>query len=225
MKGGAVLLGNYELDVTFAVAQAIGFAATGIAIYSFQAKKRITMLSMQTMANLMWMIHYLLLGSLSAVFANLIGTLRNIVYGFRGKYKFADSKIVPAVSIIAFVISGILTYTNPFDILPMMAMVLASIAFFIKDEKTIRYISVFIAVSWLTFGVYAGSVASIVSDGSTLISIIIAILRYRNIEIYEKNTTHQFTDNRTDEEYENDIENQLAEDAIESSVLIPYYYD
>lgn len=202
----------------FAIAQAIGFVAMGIAIYSFQAKHRITMLTMQTAANLLWMVHYLMLGTASAVFANLIGTVRNVIYGFRGKYKFADSKIVPAVSIIVFVISGIMTYTGPFDILPTFAMVCASIAFFIKDEKMIRYISVFIALPWLTFGIYAGSIASIVSDGSTLVSIIIAIFRYRKFEIYESTTMFYFTDKRTDEEYESDIEEKLSEDAIEGSI-------
>lgn len=220
-----MLFGAMEFNTTFAIAQAIGFIATGIAIYSFQAKHRITMLSMQTVSNLLWMTHYFMLGSLSAVFANLIGTIRNVIYGLRGKYKFADSKIIPATSIIAFIISGIYTYTNPFDILPILASIFASIAFFVKEENLIRYISVFIALSWLIFGIYAGSIASIVSDGSTLISIIIAIIRYRNFKIYEKTTVLHFEDNRTDEEYEIDIQNKLAEDAIESSSLIPYSYD
>ena len=206
------------MDAMFAIAQAIGFVAMGIAIYSFQAKHRVTMLAMQTVSNLLWMTHYLMLGSMSAVFANLIGTVRNVIYGFRGKYKFADSKIVPAISIIVFLITGVMTYTTPFDILPTFAMVCASIAFFIKDEKMIRYISVFIALPWLVFGIYAGSIASIVSDGSTLLSIIIAILRYRNFELYESSIMFYFTDKRTDEEYESDIQEKLSEDAIEGSL-------
>ena len=207
-----------EMDAMFAIAQAIGFVAMGIAIYSFQAKHRVTMLAMQTVSNLLWMTHYLMLGSMSAVFANLIGTARNVIYGFRGKYKFADSKIVPAISILVFLFTGIMTYETPFDILPTFAMVCASIAFFIKDEKMIRYISVFIALPWLVFGIYAGSIASIVSDGSTLISIIIAIFRYRNFEIYETSTMFYFIDKRTDEEYESDIQEKLSEDAIEGSL-------
>ena len=206
------------MGAMFAVAQAIGFIAMGIAIYSFQAKHRVTMLAMQTMSNLLWMAHYLMLGSMSAVFANLIGTVRNIIYGFRGKYKFADSKIIPAVSIVVFLISGIMTYSTPFDILPTFAMVCASIAFFIKDENMIRYISVFIALPWLTFGIYAGSIAGIVSDGSTLISILIAIFRYRKFNIYESSTMLYFDDKRTEEEYESDIQEKLSEDAIEGTL-------
>lgn len=179
---------NYEITAVFIIAQAVGFVATGISIYSFQAKKRIMMLAMQTVSNLLWMTHFLLLGSLSAFFANLIGTTRNVLYGFRGKYKFADSKIIPAVYIVIFIISGIFTYTDPFDILPTLAMICASIAFFVNDEKKIRAISILIAVSWLTFGIYKGSIASIVSDGITLVSIIIAIIRYGGFERYEKST-------------------------------------
>ena len=82
----------------------------------------------------------------------------------------------------------------------------------------IRYISVFIALPWLVFGIYAGSIASIVSDGSTLLSIIIAILRYRNFEIYESSIMFYFTDKRTDEEYESDIQEKLSKDAIEGSL-------
>ena len=210
------MFGNIEIDLTFIIAQAVGFVATGIAIYSFQAKHRVTMLTMQTTSNLLWMVHYLMLGSLSAVFANFIGTVRNIIYGFRGKYKFADSKIVPAVSIVAFIISGIFTYTNPFDILPTLAMIFASIAFFVKEERLIRGISVFIAISWLTFGFYAGSIAGIVSDGSTLISIIIAMIRYRDFRIYEKTTAFTPVDEHADGESVNDIDEQLSENVPES---------
>ena len=68
-------------------------------------------------------------------------------------------------------------------------MVCASIAFFVKEERLIRYISVLIAISFFSFGVYQGSIASIVSDGCTFISIVIAMIRYRGIKKYEMETT------------------------------------
>ena len=182
------MFSNYEISTAFIIAQVVGFIATGVAIASFQAKKRVSMLMMQTVSNLLWMAHYFMLGSLPATCAFLIGATRNVIYGFRGKYKFADSKIIPALYIAAFIISGVLTYSSPLDILPTLGMVCASIAFFVKDEKLIRHISVLIAISFFSFGIYQGSIASIVSDGCTLISIIIAMIRYRGFEQYEKNT-------------------------------------
>lgn len=222
-KGGTCgLFGSAKMDIMFALAQSVGFVATGVAISSFQAKKRMNMLIMQTVSNLLWLAHYLMLGSLTAGLANLICTLRNVVYGMRGKYKFADSKLVPAISIVAFIISGIFTYETPFDILPTLASICASIAFFVKDEKLIRYISVFIALFWLSFGFYVGSIASMVSDGSTLISIIIAIIRYRNFDIYETTTARYTEPAIIDDE---NMEEKLSDDAFEGSVPLPYSYD
>ena len=213
------MFGEKEIDALFIIAQSVGFIALGIAMLSFQAKRRITMLSMQTVSNLLWMLHYLLLGNImSAVIANLIGIVRNIIYGLRGKYKFADSKIIPIASIIAFLISGVFTYTNPFDILPTLAMVFASIAFFVKEERIIRYISVLVGVCWLTFGIYAGSIAGIISDGSTLISIIIAIIRYRNFDIYEATTSQKAGDEMV-EKSETDKPKELLNRVAESEAM------
>ncbi len=206
-KGEDCMFNNYELSTVFIIAQVVGFIATGVAIASFQAKRRINMLMMQTVSNLLWMAHYFMLGSLPATFAFLIGATRNIIYGFRGKYKFADSKMIPAFYIVAFIVSGILTYETPLDILPTVGMVFASIAFFVKDERVIRYISVLIAISFFSFGVYQGSFASIVSDGSTLISIVIAMIRYRGFDQYEKNTPDlsvPIEESSTDERENND---------------------
>lgn len=166
-------------DLTYAVAQFIGFVAMACGIISFQSKKRTSILLFQTTSNLLWVVHYLLLGAFSAVVANAIGILRNLVYMQRGKYKFADSKFIPVIFVVIFTISGILTYENPFSLLPMIAMAVATVAFFVNNENLIRWLSLGIAIPWLTFGIYAGSIASAVSDGTNLVSIIISLIRYR----------------------------------------------
>ncbi len=178
-----------EIDLIFIIAQFIGFIATVFGIISFQSRLRKKIILFQIFANAFWIIHYLLLGSMAAVAANAVGTARNIVYSMGDKYKFARSKAVPIIAIAIFLFMGVLTYTTPFDILPTAAMVVASIAFFVKDEKLIRYMSLAISASWFIFGISAGSLASFISDGFILVSIIVAIWRYRGIEIYESADT------------------------------------
>ena len=178
-----------EIDLIFVIAQIVGFVATVFGIISFQSRLRKKIILYQIFANSLWIIHYLLLGSMAAVAANAVGTARNIVYSMGDKYKFARSKAVPVIAIAVFIIMGVLTYTSPFDILPTAAMVVASIAFFVKDEKWIRYMSLVISASWFVFGISVRSLASFISDGFILISIIIAIWRYREIKIYESKDT------------------------------------
>ena len=178
-----------EIDRIFILAQAVGLFATLFGIVSFQSRRRKNIIVLQIFSNGFWIIHYLLLGSMAAVAANSLGAIRNIIYSMSEKYKFARSKAVPAVSVVLFIVLGILTYTGPFDILPTAAMVVASVAFFVKNEKVIRYMSLVISASWFIFGISVGSIASFISDGFILVSIIIAIWRYREIKIYESEDT------------------------------------
>jgi hypothetical protein len=168
-----------KIDLIYITAQLIGFAAMACGIISFQSKRRVSILTFQTVSNILWVIHYLMLGAVSAVVANAIGIVRNLVYMQRGKRKFADSIFVPIFFVAAFLLSGIITYETPFSLLPMLAMAVATVAFFVTNENLIRWMSLGIAVPWLTFGVYAGSVASVISDGTNLISIIISLIRYK----------------------------------------------
>ena len=182
---------KYELleitfDTTYVIAQVIGLIAMGCGIISFQSKKRISILVLQTTSNFLWVLQYLLIGAYSAVVANALGIIRNVIYLFRGKSKFADSKIVPLVFIGLFVISGIITYETPFDILPVIAMVFSTVAFFVTNENKIRWLSIAVTLSWLTFGISAGSISSMISDGTNFISIVVALIRYRGVYEYER---------------------------------------
>lgn len=175
-----------EINAIFIIAQIAGFAAMGVVVMSYQMKHRASIIAMQIFSNLLWILHYLLLGSYSAVVANSIGTVRNVLYGVRGKYKFADSKLIPSAFIVIFVISGIITYKNIFDVLPMIAMIIASIAFFIEDEKIIRILSVPLSSLWLIYAIRNVSIAGMVSESLVLISVIVAIIRYHGFDLYEK---------------------------------------
>jgi hypothetical protein len=183
------------VDFGYISAQLVGFAAMACGIISFQSRERAKILTFQTLSNFLWVISYLILSKPAAVVANLIGTLRNVLYMFRGKRKFADSKAIPMFFIAVFIISGIITYQTPFDLLPMFAMVISTIAFFVKKENTIRWLSLLVAVSWFTFGASAKNIASIVSDGINFLSIIIALIRYRGVYLYEKSNKNDFVDN------------------------------
>ena len=179
MKGEWSFLFGKDIDIMFIIAQVIGFMAMGFGISAYQMRKRASIIAMQNITNIFWIVQYLLLGAYSAVFVNAIAIVRNAVYSLRGKYKFADSIWIPIISATAFVISGFFTFKTVFDILPIIAMILASFAFFMKDEMHIRYLSIFVAVPWIIFSIYSGSIAGALADSITLVSIIVAIIRYK----------------------------------------------
>ena len=172
------MLFGKEIDAVYIIAQIIGFVAMGFGICSYQMRRRVNILIFQSLSNLFWVMQYVLLGTPSAVIALVLGILRNVFYMLRGVVRFADSIAVPVVFSVLFTLSAFFTYSNIFDILPTLAMIAASLAFFCKKEQHIRIISLFVAASWLVFGISAGSIASMVADSLTFISILTSIIRY-----------------------------------------------
>ena len=177
----------------YIVAQLIGFVAMFFSLISFQAKSRGGIIALQILSNSILVVQYFLLGYstgemyYSAVVANFIGLIRNAIYSMRGKWRISRSRIVPAVAIVLFIVSGIFTYKTPFDILPVFSMCVSSVAFFMREERLIRYLSVLVILPWVIYSIYAGNIASIISDSLNLISVIIAILRFDIIRRVPKN--------------------------------------
>src|SRR5574344_737522 len=83
------LLAAFDLNTI--IIQAICVLAICFAIFSFQAKKRSSILLFQSAASTLWMIHFILLAAYTGAILNFIIVLRNVVYYFRGKHKWADS--------------------------------------------------------------------------------------------------------------------------------------
>ena len=75
---------------------------------------------------------------------------------------------------------------NILERLNIFAMLIATVAFFMENEQMIRILSLGVAISWFTFGLLAGSIASMISDGITFFTILIAVIRYHRISRYEK---------------------------------------
>ena len=177
----------------YIVAQLIGFVAMFFSLISFQAKSRGGIIALQILSNSILVVQYFLLGYstgemyYSAVVANFIGLFRNAIYSMRGKWRISRSRIVPAVAIVLFIVSGVFTYKTPFDILPIFSMCVSSVAFFMREERLIRYLSVLVILPWVIYSIYAGNIASIISDSLNLISVIIAILRFDIIRRVPKN--------------------------------------
>ncbi len=170
-----------ELDLYFLISQGVGFLAMAAGMISYQRRTRIGIITFNAVSNVLWVIQYFMLGAYSAVVANAIAAVRNIVYCLRGRWKPADSRAMPLIFACIFAISGVFTYRTPFDILPVLAMCIASFAFFFKSERLIRWLSVGVAALWLSFSVYAGSISGMISDSMNLITIIIGIIRYRKL--------------------------------------------
>jgi len=166
-------------EILFFVGQIIGGIATVFSVLSFQTKSRLRLLVVQTVGSALWSIHFIMIGEPTGSVLNLVSIVRNLVYSKKKDWRWARSCITPAVISVLSVALSFLTYKNLFSLLPMLATVLSTIAFFLDDEKTIRIICLFVSLGWIIYNINALSIPGIFTEAFNLTSIVIALIRFR----------------------------------------------
>ena len=110
------------------IAQIFGVAgiAAFIMLYQFNSMKKV--LKTKMVMDVLWAMHYLLLGATSAFAVNAICLVRECVF-INDDKKIFKSRIWLWIFIAFNIISAILTWKGYFSILPAMTSTLATISF------------------------------------------------------------------------------------------------
>ncbi len=159
-------------------AQALGFIGAGIYIFSFQIRDVKKLFIFQSLGAVFFTVHFILLGAYTGALQNSLAILRGIILLVHGK-KWASSKFTLAGLILLFIVSGIITYSGPLGLLPMIAMIVSTIAMWTHDGFKIR-VTQLAATSpfWLIYNVSVMSVSGIITETFNIISVIISFIRY-----------------------------------------------
>lgn len=169
-----------NLDAIGIIAQVIGIIATVITIFSFQAKERGIILILQTTSGALWGIHFALLQRFGGMALQIVSVIRGIVFFFKPKRKFLSSPITMAVVMILFIVAGIITFEGPISLCPMIAMMASTLALFQTKENRIRALYLISSPLWLFYDAMVGSIGGVITELFTIVSIIIALIRYRD---------------------------------------------
>lgn len=171
----------------YIIAQIVGFCAMGVAIIAYQNNKHKNILLLMVLCCTLWCVHFGMLGSWTAVAMNALNVVRNIVFCFRGKKKWADSIAVPAVFILLSLIMTVVTFKNDWwNIVPFIASIFAVISTWQTDAKMLRYLTIPICILWFSFNFSHGSWAGSANEVFAFTSIIVAIIRYDILKKEEK---------------------------------------
>lgn len=173
---------EFNTDPMLIAAQLVGFAGAAAYFLVFQMKRRKSILGLNVLAASIFILHFSLLGAYTGAAMNIVCALRCVIYYYSDK-EWAKSKIWLAVFIGVSVILGVLTWSDAYSALPLAAMIITSVSFWLKNEKHIRMLTLPSQPCWLIYNVHNGSVSGIVTDLVILISIIISIVRY---DIFKK---------------------------------------
>lgn len=168
---------EFFTEHAFVFSQIFGFTAMAIAISAYQFNKQKTIMILLTLCSTFWCMHFLCLKAYAAVAMNLINIVRNFVYGFRDK-KWAQGYVIPVIFLIVSVAAVALTWSNAWDMLPLIAAFFATVANWQTDTRRLRYLTYPVSASWLVYNIINRSYAGMCNEIFTIVSLTVGVVRY-----------------------------------------------
>ena len=160
-------------------AQIIGFIGVVLFVLSFQIKSNKKLFFVQIMANVMFAIQFVMLGAYSGCVGLIICILRNVVFIYRDRWEFANSKAMLAIMLGCCVLNTIVNWKGWYDLFSMLAVSSASIGYWIGSARALRTSNLFAASPcWIIYDVVVGSWAGVLNETIAIVSILVSVVRF-----------------------------------------------
>ena len=172
-----------DFDIFELLGQILSIIAMGLTIFSFQMKKRKQILIFQTVGTGFFLASFLLLGSWTAACLNVVFLARNIIFYFGEDKKWAKHPIWLPVILAAVIGAGALGYVSPLDLLPIIGSIFGTVATYMKNENTFRLLKLGDSPLWLAYNAVIPSIGGVICEVFNIISIIVALIRYRKKKV------------------------------------------
>jgi len=182
--------------------QGIGFVAIAMNVLSAQFNTHFKIMLFKSLGSFLFALQYLFLGAFTGLAMDLIGVIRNFIFTYNVKKGKSNKWWIVFFSLITAIVGItiiVLTWSktlevltrwtnNPtwlfvlamlISILSITAKVVSTIGYGAKSPHVIRMINLPTFSMWIIYNFIAFSIAGIVSDAMSIISIIIAEIRFR----------------------------------------------
>ncbi len=159
----------------------LGLLGLVLSIIPFQFNKHKNIVLCKMFSCLSFSAQYFLIGPIAyaAGWMDLISAFRNFLY-----YKFVEKKLPTAPIMVVFSLLvlyiGITAWEGWVTLLAVIPKLITSVSYGIRNEKLLRYITMPSCLFWIAYNCIVGNYEAAVSDFLTWVSIIVAIIRYRD---------------------------------------------
>ncbi len=160
------------------VAEVCGGIATVIGFLIFQQKDRRRILMMKLICDVLWLLHFLLLGAYSGMVLSVVAAAREITFRIldrRGKRRSIFWLFLFLAANMLLVFSA---WNSPWSICSLISGQLATLAFWQSSPQRTKILSLFVCLSQITYAIAVGSYAAVGNEIITLASIGIFFFRY-----------------------------------------------
>ncbi len=161
---------------TESFSQVIGLLALFLTVAAYQVKERNGVLVALCASNLFWCIHFYLIGGLTGSAMNAVSMTRNYIYR-RHRDLYSDFRL-PIIFLAIFSFAAALTWQGLLSLLPLGGAVTGTIAYWQRNPKSIRLLSLLSPPMWFFYNFIQRSYPGMIIEIFVFCSISFAILRY-----------------------------------------------
>jgi len=155
-----------------------GVLAIGCKVCEYQARKRVIMQILASVANLLWVLYFAFYGDMASALTCFIASVRIVIFMQSDKHKWANAKAWLIVFLILQTVVAIFTYSSWISLIPITAGYFGIFAYYVKSAKTYRALSFFYIICWVLNSALNFYIVSLISDSMSCISICVAIYRF-----------------------------------------------
>ena len=158
------------------IAQIIGVFPLILSLFIFSQKERKTILLLKGCSDLLWAIHFFVLGEFSGGAINAVNTVRNAVFSQKGKSRTSGS-LLPLLFILFTVGCALPNFQGFKSLLPLLGSCLAILGFWQSNVNALRIYNLCGVLLWLTYGILTVSVSTILCNVFSILSISIGLYK------------------------------------------------
>lgn len=169
---------SYTCSMNNILIQMIGYIGMIFLVSSFQQNNRNRILILILTGQLIFIVHFILLGAWTAVAVNSVGAVRSVVFRFRDEKKWAAFSGWPFLFVAAFIGFGLATWQEWYSILPITAMSIETFGLWARNPKTIRIVNLFPHPAWFVYNYTQNSWPGMTTEVLLIVSIVVGIIRF-----------------------------------------------
>lgn len=152
------------------IAQIIGVVAVAVSCVIFLGRKRRTILISKFTADVLWFLHYFLIGAYSGAALNVLALGRESVF-YNKEKKWASHRFWLFLFLILTIASCLMTWEGPISLLPMIGSCSAVVSFWCTKPIHIRLMAIPAQVLWLIYGIVHFSLPGFICNTMALVTI------------------------------------------------------
>ena len=162
-------------NINFWIIQFIGIVAWLLIVISYYRKDTDKILAVQIVSNVLWCLHYFLLGAYSGLFICIFETARDGLY-----YKTDLDDYIFLGSIPVYILYGIISYSGIIELLPVFSSTIDGYTL-TKKKKIAVFGAVISYTIWVIYDIAVQSYSGAFTDGIVVISNISILLFNKEI--------------------------------------------